>query len=67
MNMFEKLTDVTMDLSVEQLKDWMKDGQAQRILLSCFENYIEEEMKSGQSESNCCIDKEKILSIDVKK
>ena len=67
MNMFEKMADITIDLSVEQVKEWMKDGQAQKILLSCFENYQDEEKKNGQRESDCYINKDMILNVDDKK
>lgn len=63
----DKLMDFVTEFAVEQVKELAKEGKAQRLLLACFEKYIEEEAKNERRENNCCLDKEAILSLNINK
>lgn len=57
----EKLVDIAVDSSMNQIREWVKKGQAQKLLLSCFEKYAQ------NNKTDCCIDKNMILSVESKK
>lgn len=46
------------DYGEKKIKDWLSEGEAQRLLLKCFNDYYAEDNE------NCFVDKKAILAVD---